>query len=238
MKHLKRIGIGLLIITLLIFVGLNMYAEGSYEHLDDMDTAIGEMDLSDVTIYENDSKITYTVDNPIANIIFVPGGLVEPDSYEYLAAKLSLKGYNVTISKAMFNLAIFQPNKPSRYIDEDLDNIIIGHSLGGVVATMAAENHDDISKVILLGSYSIKDLTDKDVMIISAEHDEGMDPEKFEDAKQFLNKDAVLHMIEGGNHAQFGWYGEQKGDGAAEITTIVQQDLVVQYILEFLEGVE
>ena len=234
MKHLKRIGYGFLILILVLFVALNMYAETSYESLEAMDNAIEELDLSTIEVLESNTAITYTVTNPKMNIIFVPGGLVEPDSYNYLATRLALNGYNVTISKAKFNLAIFQPNKPNRYIDEDLENVIIGHSLGGVVSTMAASGNDEIDKVILLGSYAIKDITDKDTLIITAEHDIAMDQESFTDALQYVNNNVTLYNIEGGNHAQFGWYGEQKGDGTAEMSTITQQDIVVNQILEFL----
>jgi hypothetical protein len=234
MKHFKRIGFGFLIVILILFVALNMYAETSYESLEAMDTAIGELALTNVEIAETNTTIMYTVANPIMNIIFVPGGLVEADSYTYLAAQLALNGYNVTISKAKFNLAIFQPNKPNRYIDKDLENVIIGHSLGGVVSTMAASGNDDIDKVILMGSYAIKDITDKDTLIISAEHDIAMDEERFNDALQYVNSDVTLFTIEGGNHAQFGWYGPQKGDGTAEISTITQQNIIVTQILDFL----
>lgn len=234
MKHLKRIGIVFLVIFLVIYIALNMYAETSYESLDEMDTTIEELDLSAIEILESNTSITYTVENPKMNIIFVPGGLVHPDSYSYLATMLALNGYNVTISKAKFNLAIFQPNKPNRYIDEDLENVIIGHSLGGVVASMAASGNDDIDKVILMGSYAIKDLNDKDTLILSAEYDIAMDQEKFNEALEYVNEDTTFFTIEGGNHAQFGWYGEQKGDGTAEISTITQQNIVVTQILDFL----
>ena len=40
------------------------------------------------------------------------------------------------------------------------------------------------------------------------------------------------YAIEGGNHAQFGNYGEQKGDGAALISAEEQQQQAVQFILD------
>ena len=38
-------------------------------------------------------------------------------------------------------------------------------------------------------------------------------------------------LIKGGNHAQFGWYGEQKGGLPAQISRDEQQDLVVDAFL-------
>ena len=43
--------------------------------------------------------------------------------------------------------------------------------------------------------------------------------------------------IEGGNHAQFGWYGEQAGDGEATISPAEQQDQTVAATLAVLEAV-
>ncbi|WP_256436434.1 alpha/beta hydrolase [Alkalibacter rhizosphaerae] len=41
-------------------------------------------------------------------------------------------------------------------------------------------------------------------------------------------------VIEGGNHAQFGNYGKQKGDPDATISSEVQQNITVEAIRDFL----
>jgi len=44
--------------------------------------------------------------------------------------------------------------------------------------------------------------------------------------------------IEGGNHAQFGWYGFQLGDQAATIARVEQQQIILATLLElFTEAV-
>ena len=236
-KYIHRIIIFLVTLFVLIFVGLFIYSSQSYEALQDMRDEMEYWSFSDLTFSEDRNTISYTISNPLANIIFVPGGLVEPDSYQFLAARLAMEGYNVTIVKVAFNLAILTPNKPSRYIVDDLENIIIGHSLGGVVASMVAAKQEDISKIIMLGSYPIADISAIDSLMITAEHDDGMDPIKFNDSLVYVSEmNNTIVDIEGGNHAQFGWYGPQKGDGDAEISTLVQQDIVVQLILDFLEN--
>lgn len=234
-RMIKKFIIILTGVFLVLLLGLSIYANQSYTSLPEMETAISDLDLSEVSRVDNINSISYIVPNPLANIIFIPGGLVEPDSYTYLAASLAREGYNVTIVKAMFNLAIFTPNKASRYIDDEMDNIIIGHSLGGVVASMVALKHDEISKVIMLGSYPIKDLTSKETLMITAEHDDGMDPIKFNESLIYVNEENIIYNIEGGNHAQFGWYGPQKGDGEADMSTLEQQQIVITQILDFIE---
>jgi len=43
--------------------------------------------------------------------------------------------------------------------------------------------------------------------------------------------------IAGGNHAQFGWYGEQGGDNPATITIEQQQNQILNATLQLLEAV-
>ena len=43
-------------------------------------------------------------------------------------------------------------------------------------------------------------------------------------------------MIDGGNHAMFGNYGPQSGDGEGRITAEEQQRLTIDRILEFVEN--
>ncbi len=236
MKKVKKILLVFVSAFIILLIVLSIYAANPYTALDEMDDAIALLDTSSIQINDDFDEITYTVDNPIKQIVFMPGGKVKPDSYSYLAINLALEGYNVTIFKPLYNLAILTPNYAKRFLSEDLDNIVIGHSLGGVVGSMVASGNDLVSEVILMGSYPIKDLTDKDVLLISAEYDIAMDQEKFDESLQYLNEDKLIIDIEGGNHAQFGWYGPQKGDGEATIDTQSQQDLVIDLILDFLNN--
>lgn len=239
MKKFKKI-IKITVITLgivfvVLIIGLSIYSSTSYEPLDEMYTQLDLIKDDRVQRYSDFDEIRYTVDNPIKHILFVSGGLVEPESYEYLAYNLALNGYNVTITKPLFNLIILTPNYASRFLDEDLDNVLIGHSLGGVVGSMLSNKNSLISTSILMGSYPIKDISNKNVLLISAEHDEGMDPIAFEDSLKYVNEDTEFYFIEGGNHAQFGWYGPQKGDGDASISTLEQQTRVINAIIDYLE---
>lgn len=235
-KVLKRTFLIFSVFLLISFIALLIYSRNPYKVLDEMDTNISYLDLTYVTVHEDRDEIRYTVENPIKQIVFIPGGLVEAESYKYLAASLAEAGYNVTIFKAFFHLAIFTPNYASKFLSEDLENVVIGHSLGGVVGSMVASDNDLVDYVILLGSYPIQDLTDKQVLFITAEHDLGMDPVSFDDSLVLVDNETEIFNIEGGNHAQFGWYGPQKGDGEAEISTLEQQLIVVSKILEFIQN--
>lgn len=230
----KKLLLGMLLLVSVMFLALFVYSSNPYQPLDDMQLEINSLDTSNIVVNETSRQISYQVTDPIANILFIPGGLVNPHSYDYLMMKLALEGYQITIFKPFFDLAILTPNFASKYLEETLDNIIIGHSLGGVVASMIASKSDLISKVILMGSYPIQDISDKEVLLITAEFDIQMNQEEFDNSLQYVNDDYIQYEVIGGNHAQFGWYGPQKGDGEATITTLEQQNEVFLVILDFL----
>ncbi|MBU1020209.1 MAG: alpha/beta hydrolase [Firmicutes bacterium] len=232
MKYLKKFLIGVVLLVILFALALVVYSANPYQAEDAMIHQLG-VDLS-MTVTDDFDQISYTVDHPISNIIIIPGGKVKANAYQYLAYQLALENHNVTIVKPLLNLAILTPNYANRFIDEDLDNVLIGHSLGGVVAAMIASKSEFVSKVVLLGSYSTVNINDIDVLLITGEFDLVLDQENFTENQKYLNEDAVFFEIEGGNHAQFGWYGPQKGDGVATISTLEQQNIIIEQINMFI----
>ncbi len=235
-KILKRILISILAIFVILVGAIWIYSLDSSEPLDEMYDAIETLDTSSISIQDNFDHISYKVDDPIKNIVIVPGGKVEPESYAYLAINLALESYDVTIVKTLFNLAILTPNYGARFLSTSIDNVVIGHSLGGTVGSIFSEDDMRVAYVVFLSSYSVSDLKDKNVLAITAENDQVLDQEAFEDAKSLLppTPQTRYEVIEGGNHGQFGWYGIQNGDGEATITTKEQQDQVIELILDFL----
>ena len=131
-------------------------------------------------------------------------------------------------------MAILNPSIGKEFLSDTIDNVIIGHSLGGVTASSVFSGNDNVEAMIFLGSYPIKDVKDMDVLYLNAEFDLGMDQEALEGSYKFTS-DSLNISIEGGNHAQYGWYGPQKGDGTAEMTTLDQQNIVISQILLFLD---
>lgn len=175
-------------------------------------------------------------------IVLYPGALVEPLSYAYYANELSKQGYLVGIPEVMFSLSILENDKADEFIQEH-DEIeswyVAGHSMGGVSATMYANNNQDkVDGVILLASYpsSSTDLsnTELNVLSIYAEHDGLSTEDKIQDKISNLPTETIYIQIEGGNHAQFGMYGEQSGDGEATVSAIEQQNEILSKTLLFL----
>lgn len=174
---------------------------------------------------------------PIAYLAFYPGGLVEKEAYAPLAYELSLVGIGVYLLEVPLYLAIFQTDAAKNILgvhDDNLPFYVGGHSLGGVAASIFANHYiDQVDGLILLASYPTEDLSESSLEVISirAEFDHVLNSEAYEEARPLLPDSTTYHTILGGNHGQFGDYGEQTGDGIATIRNDQQWVLTTQLIL-------
>lgn len=167
-------------------------------------------------------------------LILYPGGRVDPRSYAPLAKALAAQGYLVIIPPMPLNLAFFNPNAADDIIaahPEIQHWAIGGHSLGGAMAANYVYNHPgQMDGLVLWASYpaennSLADQTDLLVLSIYGTNDG--QAEELAAAAERLPPETQWLVIEGGNHAQFGWYGRQPGDGEATITREQQQEMIL-----------
>ncbi len=176
-------------------------------------------------------------------VIFYPGALVEPESYSIWANELANNGYIVAIAKMPLDLAVLSGNRADNIREDfpDKDYVIGGHSLGGVMASRYANAH--LSEQQLKGIFYLASYPDKKgslaksklpILSITASKDEVLNQEAYESAKEYLPKQTEYVSITGGNHGGFGSYGEQKGDGKAEITNADQQTAITNTLLNWL----
>ena len=170
-------------------------------------------------------------------IIFYPGGKVDEIAYAPLLLELAEQGYEVYLVKMPAKLAIFGMNAAENIIKE-ADHIkgwtMMGHSLGGAMAASFSASHDaEIDQLVLLAAYSTEDLTDKEITVFSfyGTEDKVLNMEKYEEYYNNLPEDVIEEVIEGGNHANYAYYGAQDGDGEANITREEQQECVLDIFL-------
>jgi len=171
-----------------------------------------------------------------------PGAKVPKEAYSYLGRAVAEAGYPAVLLDVRLGFAIFDAQAASRPITA-LPGIrkwvLAGHSLGGVAASGFAKKHQDqVSGIVFLGSYpsasgSLAETRIR-VLSISASNDMLATQEKIGKARPLLPDSANYIGIAGGNHAQFGDYGTQKGDGAAEIPPSRQQRSVAESVLALL----
>ena len=154
-------------------------------------------------------------------LIFYPGGKVEETAYAPLLHELAARGMDVCLVKMPLRLALLWPARAELPLAEhDYENWYIGgHSLGGVAASIYAAGHPgDLDGLVLLAAYPTKPLDEAlRVITVCGTEDGVIDAQKLAEAARYLPADALFCEIEGGNHAQFGSYGPQQGDGEAAI---------------------
>ncbi|TWT02303.1 alpha/beta hydrolase [Planomicrobium sp. CPCC 101079] len=175
-------------------------------------------------------------------VIFYQGAKVQEAAYAYLAEKLSEQGFLVIIPRMPLNFAIFGVDKANLAINNhpEIDQWFIGgHSLGGVAASMYAKKHqEELSGLYFLGSYPASDFSASSLPMLSvyAENDGLSTTADIEENRGLFSPKSTFIEIAGGNHAQFGLYGKQKGDNAASITPLDQQKQVAEALSSWLSG--
>ena len=187
--------------------------------------------LSQDNIVEKNNMTILSADNPTDTaMIFYPGAKVESEAYLPLLDQIRDSGITCILVHMPFHLAIFDINAADEIIDQfpDIQNwYMAGHSMGGAMASQfASQNQKKIKGLILMGAYIYGDYPLENTLTIYGTLD-GL-------AADDIDYTVNTVPIEGGNHAQFGNYGQQKGDFVASISTKQQQALTVKAIDEFV----
>ena len=112
-----------------------------------------------------------------------------------------------------------------------------GISAGTPSASSWAAGHpEELDGVILLAAYPVKALDEGlTELTIYGSEDKVLDPGKIEEGLKYAPADHEEYVIQGGNHAQFGSYGAQNGDGEAKISAEEQVSETVKTILAWME---
>lgn len=196
--------------------------------------------LSLVDDKKDEDTIVFGQKDAKIGVIFYQGAKVEAEAYSYLGEALAKDGHFVVMPKLPLNLAILGINEVDSVIEkypEVQKWYVAGHSMGGAMISKYAFQHEEkIDGIIFLGSYPADDFSIKSMPMLSiyGEVDALATVEKIENSKKFMSKNTTMHMIKGGNHANFGMYGEQKGDNASIITPKAQRDETVKVIEQWL----
>lgn len=230
----KKILIPVSIILIVIVICFIYLLTGNYKASKDVLKYLESSD--DVKVLE--IKDGYYFDGPGEDsaIIFYPGAKVDYKAYSKLMYDIALNGKDTFLLKMPFNIAFFGINKARNIITEyKYDNwYLAGHSLGGVVANLyVSKNPNNIKGIIALASYPTKKLpNDIEYISIYGSNDKVLNRDKYEEAKKYLPDNYQEYIIEGGNHAYFGNYGEQKGDGKSSISREEQQEEVLNILFK------
>lgn len=174
-------------------------------------------------------------------LIFYPGARVQEAAYAPLLRTLASSGVDCFAVKMPFGYAFLGVNRAKKVMRRfDYERFFLaGHSLGGAMAArFAAKHRKTLDGLILLGAYSVNNLTKAEfpVLYIYGTNDEILTRKKLDKGLQKSAEDTRVVELEGGNHANFGSYGKQKGDGKAKLSAKKQVSQAAGEILRLIEG--
>lgn len=229
-KKMKRRYIVLLTVVSIVIAAVLGFLSWTafYYHADD--TAVSFAQNDSTLINEGSLTILPEEDSSTA-VIFYPGAKVEAIAYLPILEQIREEAHVTCILVHMpLNLAFFNVNAADQII-EDFPDIkawyLAGHSLGGAMASSYAAKHQDkLQGLILMGAYIYGDYPAEKALTIYGSLNTQVEAK--------INYTENVVRIEGGNHAQFGNYGKQKGDADAVISAAQQQKEAVEAITSFI----
>ena len=220
--------VGILLLLLVILAGVFFWYVSDYYRAEDVALEVMAQD-SNTTVQNNLTILSPTYSTDTA-LIFYPGAKVEAEAYLPLLDQIRQTGVTCILVHMPFHMAIFDADAAENVMarfPEYQHWYISGHSMGGAMASKFASDHpDQVDGLILLGAYIYGDYPDEDTLTIYGSLNQSVE--------EHIDYTENIVEIEGGNHAQFGNYGPQKGDLPAAISAEEQQKQAVEAIEAFL----
>ncbi len=221
-----KISLPIVLVLLICILGIVIYAK-DYYRAENVEAAISES-------YTEGKYIVFDGGSDVG-LIFYPGGKVEHTAYAPICAALADMGITTVLVEMPLNLAVLDAGAYKGAIEllPDINTWYIGgHSLGGAMA--AGADQELFAGMILLAAYSSDEINIPTLTVYGTE-DGVMNKEKYESGLSLLSQNTEI-IIDGGNHAGFGSYGDQDGDNNATISKEEQLSITKIAILDFIKA--
>ena len=223
------IAVSVILLTAVILTGAFFWYVSNYYRAKEPALEVLAQDVG-ITVQDDLTILSPSYPTDTA-MIFYPGAKVEAEAYLPLLDQIQQTGITCILVHMPFNMAIFDSNAAEEIMPQfpEIQHwYMAGHSMGGAMASQFASNHkDEIEGLVLLGAYIYGDYPLENTLTIYGTLD-GLTAEDIDYTTNTV-------PIEGGNHAQFGNYGPQKGDLPATISTEEQQAQTVKAIETFIK---
>lgn len=188
-----------------------------------------------VTVTQIDGGFFYDGPGTQRALVFYPGAKVEASSYHNLMVRLSENGLDCFLARMPFNMAIMGSDRASSFLSRyNYESYTAcGHSMGGLVISSYATEHDDVfDSLVLLASYPTSPISENlSLVSIYGTSDGCLNRSSYENSRIYWPSDSTEYVIEGANHAGFASYGPQKNDGVALMTSDEQIERTALLIL-------
>jgi len=185
------------------------------------------------------------------SLVLCPGGGVDPLAYAPLARRVAESGFRAFVVR-------FEPPRGRTVEEMKRDGVallkallnggtvtegravVAGHSLGGAIAARFAREHPGlVTGLGLAGTTHPRDFDlsgfKGPVTKIYGTLDGVAPPVPTLKNRALLPAHTRWVSVEGGNHAQFGWYGAQPGDRSAAISRQEQQAILLRELIALLK---
>lgn len=175
-------------------------------------------------------------------LVFYPGARVHPSAYLPVLAPVTAEtGMAIFVPKPPLYLAVFDIDMATPIVEShpEVDQWYVGgHSLGGAMACRYAHgNADQLTGLVLLGSYCDRSLDGTGVQALSVQgsRDTVIDRTAYRTNRANLPDNSTVEVtITGMNHTQFGSYAGQRGDSRATITYRRAHESLQAVLVEFV----
>lgn len=222
--------------TLVITIGAGLVYFSIYYHADSYcNQFLKDDDVVDV--YDNDKF--YYFDNLSNNdkvLYFYGGAKVEEKAYAPLASSIAHNGIDVYLFKIPFRFQFFGINYMDYASHKFNHTYFMGHSLGGVAGSSYISKHPSMfDGAIFLASYPAYKIDNTiKTMSIYGSNDLVLNKDSYNKNRSNFNSSLVEHVIEGGNHAGFAYYGAQDRDGTPTISRSEQIEITTNFVTNFI----
>ena len=204
-----------------------------------------------VVVTESSSRVVLEpADGPASptSVFFQPGAKVEARAYAAVLRPLAEAGHRVVIVKQPLGIAFLSLGAFDAVRADYPDTqawVLGGHSLGGTVASMQANDSGGDAPgaargLLLYASYPASDISDSlqaEVTSVFGTQDGLATPEDIAASRANLPSDSQFVPIEGAVHSFFGDYGPQPGDGEPTISHDEARTQISNASVEFVTAV-
>lgn len=225
----KKILIASMALILAVTAGFFVYVSDYYP----ADAAAQDL-MDDPSVRIGSDHVVVTADGSSETaLIFYPGAKVEYTAYLPILKEITARsGMSSFLVKMPFNLAIFDQDAADDIMEEypAVSHWYVGgHSMGGAMASdYASNNPEKVQGLVLLGAYLYGSYPEDRTLTVYGDLNTSV-AEKVDYTENVI-------VIEGGNHAQFGNYGRQRGDPEATVSVREQQSITADAVADFLKA--